>query len=202
MTLPTSGTLSMSAINTEFALGNDLAAYRGVKWYKDDNSRGYFDNSATGNFPPIDFSEFYGKRKTIPVTPSDTTYYSSTTITVPFYNTIQVTVVAGTSGGGGNAGLAYNWLTNSWQAAGGSPGSPGGASSFASSSVTYFYAGSDGSSSGTINAETTSNAPLKNVTITITVGAKGIGGAGGGQDPYKGANGSDGSPGYVRVIIA
>jgi hypothetical protein len=201
MTLPTSGTLSLDAINSEFNLGRNLAVYRGVKWYKDDNSRGFFDNSSTGNFPPIDFAEFYGKRKTITVTPSDTTYYSSTTITVPFYNTIQVTVVAGTSGGGGDAGFSYNWVTGQWQAAGGSSGSPGGASSFVSSSVTYFYAGSDGSSSGTINAETTSNAPLKDVVITITVGAQGIGGAGGGQDPYKGAKGSDGSAGYVRVII-
>lgn len=202
MTLPTSGTLSLDAINTEFNLGRNLGAYRGVKWFRDDNSRGFFDNSATGNFPPIDFSEFYGKRKTIPVSPSDTTYYSSTTITVPFYNTITVTVVAGTSGGGGSAGLAWNWVTNSWQAAGGSPGSAGNPSSFASSAATYFYAGSDASSSGTINAETTSNAPLKDVVITITVGTKGIGGAGGGQDPYKGAKGSDGSNGYVRVIIA
>lgn len=192
----------MSAINSEFALGNNLAAYRGVRWYKDDNSRGFFDNSATGNYPPIDFAEFYGKRKTIPVTPSDTTYTSTQYITIPFYNTISVTAVAGTSGGGGSAGLAYNWVTNSWQAAGGSPGTAGGASSFASSAATYYYAGSDTSSSGTINAETTSNAPLKGVQILITVGAKGTGGAGGGQDPYKGANGADGSPGYVRVVIA
>lgn len=202
MTLPTSGTLSMSAINTEFALGNNLAAYRGVRWYKDDNSRGFFDNSATGNYPPIDFAEFYGKRKTIPVVPSDTTYTSTQWISIPFYNTIQVTVVAGTRGGDGSAGLAYNWVTNQWQYAGGNSGSPGGSSSFASSSVTYYSAGSNSSSSGTIDAETTSNAPLKDTQVLITVGSGGAGGSGGGQDPYKGANGSPGSNGYVRVIIA
>lgn len=198
MTLPTSGTLSMSAINSEFSLGNNLAAYRGVRWYKDDNTRGYFDNSATGNNPPIDISEFYGTRKTIPVTPSDITYTSTQYITIPYYNTITVTVVAGTSGGGGSAGYSWNWVTNSWQPAGGSAGSPGGASSFGS----FYSAGSDTSASGTINAETTSNAPLKNASILITVGAYGAGGAGGGQDPYKGASGANGSNGYVRVIIA
>lgn len=196
MTLPTSGTLSMSAINTEFALGNNIGAYRGIRWYKDDNSRGYFDNNSTGNGPPTDFSEFYGTRKTIPVTYSDTTYTTNQYITIPFYNTIQVIVVAGTSGGGGGDGLAYNWVTGQWQAAGGSPGSPGGTSAFG----TYFSATSNNSSSGTIDANT--NPTLKGASIQIQVGAYGPGGAGGGQDPYKGSTGTNGSPGYVRVIIS
>jgi hypothetical protein len=111
MTLPTSGTLSMSAINTEFALGNNLAAYRGVKWYKDDNTRGYFDNSATGNFPPIDFAEFYGTRKTISVPVGQvTTYTGAGTYSFSvnfFYNTLLIEVRGGDGADGQDGHSQY-----------------------------------------------------------------------------------------------
>lgn len=208
MTLPTSGTLSLDAINTEFNLGRNLGAYRGVKWYKDDNSRGYFDNSATGNFPPIDFAEFYGKRKTIPISPTDTTYYSTQYITIPFYNTITIRLQGGSGGSGGGAG-------NTWPSTytAGNPGGGGGSSQFGTWVTAAGGAGGAGDSGGgaqpgqpgqyveyVINADTTSNAPLKNASILVTIGGGGSAGTGGGNWP-QGSSGSGGSAGYVRVII-
>lgn len=60
MTLPSSGPLSMQAINAEFGRGNNLNAYRGTVWYTDAGASGTFSSGA------ISFSEFYGKRPTSP----------------------------------------------------------------------------------------------------------------------------------------
>lgn len=62
MTLPSSGPLSMSAINAEFGRGNDLNSYRGTTWYTDAGGSGTFSSGA------ISMSEFYGKRATSPAT--------------------------------------------------------------------------------------------------------------------------------------
>lgn len=209
MTIKTSGTLSMTDINAEFALGNNIGAYRGIKWYKDDNSRGYFDNNSSGNGPPTDFSEFYGTRKTIPVTPSDTTYYSNQYITIPFYNTITIKLQGGSGGSGGGAG-------NTWPSTytAGNPGGGGGPSQFGTWVTAAGGAGGAGDSGGgaqpgspgqyveyVINADTTTNAPLKNASILISIGQGGSAGTGGGNWP-QGGSGSGGSAGYVRVIIA
>ena len=60
MTLPTSGPLTLSAINSEFALGTNLNSYRGVTWYTDAGASGTFTSSNLG------FDQFYGKRKDAP----------------------------------------------------------------------------------------------------------------------------------------
>ncbi len=60
MTLPSSGPLSMSAINAEFGRGNNLNAYRGTAWYTDAGGSGTFSSGA------LSFSDFYGKRLTSP----------------------------------------------------------------------------------------------------------------------------------------
>ncbi len=60
MTLPSSGPLSMSAINAEFGRGNNLNSYRGTVWYTDAGASGTFSSGA------ISFNEFYGKRPTSP----------------------------------------------------------------------------------------------------------------------------------------
>lgn len=203
MTLPTSGTLSLDAINTEFNLGRNLAAYRGVKWYKDDNSRGYFDNSATGNFPPIDFAEFYGKRKTITVTPQ-TLYPSTGSFLINFfYNTMTITVVGGRSGSRGSDG--FNGCNNT--VTGGGAGGPGGTTSFGG----WVSAGSDGSATYVINADTTPNAPLIGSSISVNIGGGGAGGAGGANAVLisgwcypagNAASGSTGAAGSVTVVVA
>ena len=60
MALPTSGPLSLLAINGEFSRGTNLNAYRGTDYYTSDG--GPFVFPAT-----ISFSNFYGTRATTPV---------------------------------------------------------------------------------------------------------------------------------------
>ena len=199
MTLPTSGTLSLDAIHTEFNLGRNLAAYRGVRWFRDDNSRGFFDNSATGNFPPIDFSEFYGKRPlssiSVPVG-QVTTYTGAGTYSFSvnfFYNTLFIEVRGGNGTDGqdgfsqnelqfdfnGNAFIGPKWYN-------GANGVAGTASSFGSwisgaggaGGAGATGSGGFGKTSGqpgtynstTINAETNSSAPLKGSSVSCIVG--------------------------------
>jgi hypothetical protein len=60
MTLPTSGQLTMAMINAEFGRGNDLGAYRGTTWGKDDGSSGVFSSTNLG------MNQFYGTRDKVP----------------------------------------------------------------------------------------------------------------------------------------
>lgn len=60
MTLPASGALSLSAINTEFGRGTNLNSYRGTTWYTDAGGSGTFSAGA------IAISDFYSKRLTSP----------------------------------------------------------------------------------------------------------------------------------------
>lgn len=63
MTLPWSGQLAMSMVNSEFGWGLDMGAYAGRQWWTDDNQTGYFSTSTFGMY------EFYGKRATPPIVP-------------------------------------------------------------------------------------------------------------------------------------
>jgi len=215
MTLPTTGTLTLAQINAEFGLGTNLYAYRGVKWYRDDNSRGYFDQ-AMGNNPPIDMLEFYGKRKTIPVVASGPTAQANGSyFSVPFYNKITIVVKGGTNGGTGANGY-YQGGPNAGLPTGGSGGTAGGSSQFGS----YGSAGSGGTTTIVFNAESDPNAPLKGIPILNTVGAAGVGGKGGdiwnwesvyniftgryeNQYVYRGdaAQGANGSPGSITIKV-
>jgi hypothetical protein len=71
MTLPLSGALSMSQINTEFGRGTNLNSYRGTTWYTDAGATGTFSAGT------ISMSEFYGKRLTNPESYSQHTFVSS-----------------------------------------------------------------------------------------------------------------------------
>ena len=51
---------NLAAIHSEFGLGYNLGAYRGVQWWLEDGSTGYFSASN------ISLYEFYGKRSTPP----------------------------------------------------------------------------------------------------------------------------------------
>ena len=70
-TLQSSGAISINDINAEFALGNNLNAYRGVTWYTDAGSSGTFSSGA------ISMNEFYSKRKTAPSSSHSVTEASS-----------------------------------------------------------------------------------------------------------------------------
>mgnify|MGYP003348110707 CR=1 FL=1 len=74
MSLPGSGSLSMSAINTEFGLGNNLNAYRGQPYICAASPY------AAGTFPSgqISFSNFYNTAKS---------YYASANVTFNSYYT-------------------------------------------------------------------------------------------------------------------
>ena len=192
MTLPTSGPISIGAINSEFGLGNSIGTYRGVRWFKDDNSRGYFDG-ASGNMAPTDMSEFYGTRSSIPVSPSGPTAQSNgSTYTIPFYNKLTIVITGAQAGGKG---------PNGWNGEGnyptpGSDGNAGGGSSFGSFSVS---GGSPNSGAGDVrtiiydaNSNTTSNngsvtsgCPLRGATFAISVGSGGTGGRGGYNRVYR-----------------
>ena len=220
MTIKTSGTLSLQEINAEFGLGTDLYAYRGVKWFRDDGSRGYFDQSI-GNNPPIDMLEFYGKRKTIPVTPSDRYYANGEYFSVPFYNQIIVTLVGGQAGGQGSAGKEINRNGTTTQTNPGANGNPGNPSIFEARATAG--GGSPNLGGGqtvvyNINAETNQNFVQVGVPILITIGAGGTGGTGGEnkKEQYEcewygcgyiwrsqgnAASGPDGAPGSVRIQV-
>lgn len=123
MTLPTSGAISFSQIQSEFSTGTNLNAYRSQRWFLDTNARGYFPSGT------ISFSDFYSKRKSSPVTAGSATYYNSGTVPFPaMFNNLTVTAV---SGQGGTAGADGNCR-------GGTGGGYGGATNFG----TYVSTGS------------------------------------------------------------
>ncbi len=230
MTLPSSGPISLSQIKAEFLLGDSLSDYCGVRWFKDDNSRGFFDNSLVGNRPPLDFSEFYGKRKTIPVVPTgNVSYGNGSYFTVPFYNKLYITLKGGDGGQGGAVGY-YSGGYKDGELTAGSSGGGGGTSQFGSTTLgspAVLWASASGGGGGggggnsgaagstvtlVIDAENTSNAPLKNATIYVGVGGGGGGGGGGaiwvssdGKWAYNYAgtasSGSAGSGGYLTVRV-
>lgn len=104
MTLPASGAITLSAINTEFGgRGTNLNAYRGTTYWVEGNPSTF--NFAAGS---LSFSDFYSKRGTSPATSGSFTSSTagSSTFTVPVCNYITVTVEGGT-GGGGSCGVTY-----------------------------------------------------------------------------------------------
>lgn len=130
MTLPVSGVISMSQIQSEFNLGQNLNAYRGGRWFLDTNGRGYFSAGS------ISFADFFSKRKTSPVVAGSTTLSSSQNYTIPMFNNFYVTAVGGQGGQGGYsgncAGAGYGGsgsgtsLADYVSASGGTGGAPSG----------------------------------------------------------------------------
>jgi hypothetical protein len=125
MTINASGSLTLTEINTEFALGKSMGVHRGVTWFLENGSTGTF---ASTN---LKFSDFYSKKKLSPVSPSSTTYTPGTySFTVPYYNTLVIKAWGAGGGGGGNDGdntvITYGTITLT--SGGGKGGGAGGAS--------------------------------------------------------------------------
>lgn len=214
MTLPTSGTLSLDAINTEYNLGRNLGAYRGVRWYKDDNSRGYFDNNSSGNGPPTDISEFYGTRKTIPVTPQTINPASTGYRTIGFYNTMTFNLASGTTGSPSGTGSSWTGIGLTWVELGAAGGGPPGSSSITWGTTTLGSAQTDNATATLIfdadnnvvrfNGSVVSGVtpPLLGTQIYIQVGAPGAGGVAPSGTRTTGATGANGNPGSIWFQIA
>lgn len=169
MTLPSSGPLSLQAINAEFSLGTNLQSYQGVTWYTNSAGTGTFSSGA------LSMNAFYGKRKTSPVTPGSQTISATgnTNFTVPTYSSMTITIYGAAGGGGGASGNTSS----------GGPGSDGTVSKFGSYGTGDY--GRGGLSNGTSGANGTGyNAGDPNDPA---------GGAGGGNNGAPTAN--NGGPG-------
>lgn len=123
--------ISLADINTEFGLGTNLGAYRGVTWW--------LDNASFGTFPTtnLTFAEFYSKRATSPVTPGAQGFTASSStqnFTAPLYTYMTVVLVGGAGGG---AGGDSNYDTSS-------AGFDGKASTFGVSGNAFFGSGDYG----------------------------------------------------------
>ena len=149
MTLPNGSNLppiSLGDIQTEFNLGTNLNSYLNVRWFKDDNSRGYFQSSG-----PISLSDFYSKRKNTPVVASGPTTlsraaYNNTNYPFPMFNNFYVSTY---SGRGGTAGANGNCRS-------GGAGSVGGTTNYGSLADTGTGAAGPNGGSGSVATSSTS----------------------------------------------
>lgn len=218
MTTVPGGPISMSDLNSAFGLGNTITSYYGARWFRGNNSRGYFQSSGT-----ISLSDFAGTRNSSPVSPGAAVYGGSQNIPIPMFNNLTVTVKGGN---GGTNGVGGN-------CAGGGGGFAGGDSYLSG----YVGAGGGGGGGGTGATNATSlsiNDSNQNDIIsrygTQPYGQVGAGGNGGSTGyytrsefittrieyyqyfPYVGVfgytayycdqaagGGSGGSPGYIRL---
>lgn len=175
MTVPNGTTASISDISSEFGYGTSLSNYYSQLWYRDDNSRGYFQGSGA-----ISISDFWGKRKTSPVTSGS---WSSSTpgtyqIQIPMFNVISFSATGAQGGSAGTGGSC----------AGGGDGGGGNPSYITGNGgATYAYgnggginsgAGSTGTGGFNVNSDWSQSSHYYE-TITIVVGAGGSGGSGG-----------------------
>jgi len=169
----TSGGLSRS-INLEFGYGANLNAYRGLLYT---NASGSVISQFPNTSNSIGMSQFYSTRK-IPA--GSVTYTSSSTFSVPAYNTLQVIIRAAGGQGGGDRGI--NACASPSIATAGGTGSTGGTSQFGVSPAAVFgtapggTGGGDGGSTGT----TQSGYGFGGNTSNAGGNGAGSGGAGGG----------------------
>jgi len=127
VTLPSGGNnppISINDLNTEFGRGFNLNAYRNTRWYKEDNSRGFFSAGV------IDLDDFYGTRVNSPVVAGSATLtraaWNNVKYSIPMFNNLSVTTYSGTGGTAGQAGDCN----------GGGAGGTGGSTSFGGNATT------------------------------------------------------------------
>lgn len=203
MTLPNPGvSLSIDQIYTEAQLsssspwynkGQNLGAYQGVQWWKDNTETGFFPTSN------ISINDFYSKRSTSPVTPGSQTYSSpgSASFTVPLYSVLTVTIRGGGGGGAGESGNrtgggnGWGGFASSFGVFGSADGGGGGIVGGTATAG----AGSDGSPAGgwgwnaggaggknvltLTNPISGGSGPAVGASVTVTVGSGGSGGSAG-----------------------
>jgi hypothetical protein len=179
MTLPSSGTISINDINTEFALGNNLGAYRGELYGTASGTAGVFSSGT------INMSDFYNTKKVT----AGSTGLSSGSWTVPPYRTITFTATGGSGGQTGNSGV-YSGGPLNGAPTGGSAGGSGG-----STSIGGYVTGAGGGpgGGGSTSSVTLTNpalggsGPVSGSTVSTSIGGGGGGGQGG---PIYNWNGS------------
>lgn len=213
MAVPSSGTISLSDINSEFGLGSNIEAYCGQTYYTSDNVKRTFTNSLVGNRPPFSFSEFYGTMRTRPVVQTgDVSYSNGSTFTVPYYNVLIVKMRGGQAGYQGNQGFTNNNCGGDPTGKNGDPGNPTSFGSYGSVVGGAPNAGAGQSETIYIYADSTSNAPTRGASILVTVGSGGGGGQGGDQTGWipntstcyywgKAGTGANGSNGSLTVSV-
>jgi len=221
MAVPASGPISITDLKAAFpgVNSNSLSAYRGVKWYKSNNYRGFFGN------PTISMSESFDTRPNSPVVPGSFTIYGSQGWTIPLFNKLSVTIKGGNGGQAGQYGFYVKDGSVTGRTVSGNGGG-GGASYFGG----YLGASGGGGGSGdlagggagqTVSLYWDADAnegylAYQGVGLTLTVGGGGGGGSGGQNYsyryfpyPYQGLNGyyadgnaasgAGGGGGYVSV---
>jgi hypothetical protein len=172
MATPVSGPISMDDIDAAFGRGKNLAAYRGITWYRP-------GTLVTGTFPasgPLSIGDFYNKQGNDPAAAGSQTYNSGTNnFTVPLYrNSMTINIW-----GGGGAGGIYD--RNGPYAAGGAE------------TRVYFPNGNQMYASGGGGGQ----GAATDASGGVRYGAGGGGGgAGGGTTNIGGAAGGSGDNGY------
>lgn len=209
MSVPASGPISINNLKSAFPgiNSNSLSAYRGVKWYRSNNSRGFFGN------PTISMSEAFDTRPNSPVVPGGFTIYGTQGWTIPLFNKLSVTIKGGDGGQAGQYGSYVKDGSITGRTVSGNGGA-GGSSFFGGYLGASGGAGGVGDAAGGGVGQTaslfwdadanTSLLSLQGQGLTLTVGAGGAGGGGGPNyfwryfpPPFQGANGyyQDGSAG-------
>ena len=173
--IPSSGPVSIGMLNTEFGLGNNLNAYKGLRMYNTaDNSR---RDIGTGANAYVAMSDFRGYQAVTPVVAGSRAYLTTQTDTLPLFNVMTITVWGG--GGGGGGGSIKNAVYGRGED--GNGGSPGGTSSLVKTSPSTNWANAVGGGGGGGGQRSGQNA---------TTGADGAG--------YDGAYGQFGTGGAAQ----
>lgn len=220
---PASGPISIAQIMAAFpsyAGVNSLANLNGVKWYKTNNSRGFF---VIGNTHPISLSAFYDTREASPAIPGSVPTYTTPgtySFTVPMFNKLTITCVGGGGGSAGGNGLYFNGPNNAQIYQYGFPGGNGNTSSFGSylsasgGTAGNAFAGPGPGATTTTVLDVDQNAAYLNLygtQISVVVGSGGVEGAGGMnalwttsgfdryEEWYRSGSGSVGAAGSVSI---
>jgi len=165
----TSGGLSRS-INLEFGYGANLNAYRGLL-YTNAGGSAVFQFPSSSN--SISMNAFYSTRR---IPSGSASYTSTTSFSVPSYNTLSIVLRAGGGGGGG-----FNGVNNCFGGATlvGGAGSDGGQSSFGTAPNAVF-ASAPGGGGGYNGGSGTTQSGYAYDGNTSNAGGSGNGNGGGG----------------------